>query len=395
MDVTAGDAGWEFDHIDESLPPHLNEVFASIRERCPVVHSDKHGGFWAVLSYDAVREVAADPARYGSGDGISLPVVIGGLRTPPLESDPPAHGQFRRIMQRHFTRQAVARYEPALRELVGARITELAASPGADLVPGLAKYLPPIAIALILGLPLQDGARFVEWLDQMFATAASGDEAANRRVVVEFTGYLQAELLRQQAAGVDSVMTAIAVGEIDNQPLTEQERLGMILITVLAGHETAINGIGTMLYHMATVPGLRERLIADQALIPKMVEECLRVEAPVIGVARTVRADTALAGQPIPAGDRVLLVMNAANRDPKVFDQPESFDCDRDQAAHLAFGHGIHRCVGEHLARLEMRIVAEEILRLAPGYQLADSYRPQWTGGRMTRGLTTLPAVLA
>jgi cytochrome P450 len=395
VDVAATDAGWEFDHIDESLAPHLNEVFASIRDRCPVVHSDKYGGFWAVLSYDAVREVAADPGRYSSSDGISLPTVIEGLRTPPLESDPPMHSQFRRIMQRHFTRQAVARYEPVLRDLVATRITELAASPGADLVPGLAKYLPPIAIALILGLPLEDGTRFVEWLDEMFATAASGDEAANRRVVVEFTAYLEEELARQQAAGADTVMTAIATGEVDGRPLTEQERLGMILITVLAGHETAINGIGTMLYYLVTVPGLRERLIADRALVPKVVEECLRVEAPVIGVARTVRADTELAGQPIPAGDRILIVMSAANRDPEVFDQPESFDCDRDQAAHLAFGYGIHRCVGEHLARLEMRIVAEEILRLAPGYQLADGYRPQWTGGRMTRGLTTLPAVLA
>jgi cytochrome P450 len=393
MDVTVQDAGWEFDHIDAALPPHLNEVFASMRERCPVVYSGKHGGFWAVLSHGAMREAAGDPDRYGSADGIAIPEVVGGMRLPPVECDPPAHGQFRRILQRHFTRQAMARYEPVLRELTRKRIAELAAQPGADLVPGLAGYLPPVAIALILGMPPQDGTRFVSWLTRLFATAVTGDEVANRQVVAEFVGYLDEQLARQQASGADTVMTAVAAGSIDGRALTQDERLGMILLTVLAGHETAINGIGTMLYYLATVEGLRERLVADGALVPRMVEECLRLEAPVIGVARTARADTELAGQPIPAGGRVLLVVNAANRDPEVFDRPEDFDCDRDHSSHLAFGYGIHRCAGEHLARLEMRVVAEEVLHLVPGYRLADGYRPQWIAGRMTRGLATLPVV--
>ena len=165
----------------------------------------------------------------------------------------------------------------------------------------------------------------------------------------------------------------------------------MLQLLVMAGHETTINGIGTMLYYLATVDGLRRQLIERPQLIPTMIDECLRIDSPVIAIARTVRGDTTLAGQALPDGDRVMFVLNSANRDPAVFDRPDEFICPRDEGSHLAFGLGVHRCLGEHLALLEMRVVAEEILRLAPDYRLVDGFLPQWVPGRMMRGLASLP----
>ena len=157
----------------------------------------------------------------------------------------------------------------------------------------------------------------------------------------------------------------------------------MLQMLVMAGHETTVNGIGTMLYRLATVDGLRRRLVELPRLIPRMIDECLRIDSPVIAIARTVQGDAALAGQDLLDGDRVVFVLSSANRDPAV--------CPRREGSQLAFGLGVHRCLGEQLALLEMRIVAEEILRLAPDYRLADGFAPQWIPGRMMRGLASLP----
>jgi cytochrome P450 len=165
-----------------------------------------------------------------------------------------------------------------------------------------------------------------------------------------------------------------------------------VLFLVVAGHETTMNGISAMLYYLATVPGLRERVAADRSLIPAVIDETLRIETPVIGLARTVMADTELAGQALSAGEKLLFVLNAANRDPAAFDRPDEFACPRADGSHLAFGHGIHRCAGEHLALLEMQIAAQEVLDLLPDYEIADGYEPEWVPGRLIRGMARLPA---
>ena len=388
------DPDWEFDHIDPSLQSHMHEVFTGLRERCPIVHSGKHGGFWVVLSHDLVREVASNSQAYTSTDGVTIPRVVGEIVLPPIDFDPPEHASYRKVIQKYFTRQAVAGYEGLLREVTRQRIVELTQSARPDLVPALATHIPAFAIAVILGLPPEDGEKFVSWAAQIFATIHAGDLVENQRVMHEFEDYLAQQIDRQRSDGRDTVITSITSGLFDGRPLTPKEQIGMIMLLVLAGHDTTVNSIGTMLYHLATVRGLRQLLIDDPGLVPKMVEECLRIESPVIVAARTVRHDTVLAGQPLTAGERIAFILNSANRDPAVFDRPDDFVCPRDRNPHVAFGYGVHRCVGEQLALLEMRIVAEEVLRLIPNYQLVDGYEPQWVKGRTTRGLTTLPVTL-
>jgi cytochrome P450 len=386
--MTALSPGWEFDHIDPWLAPRMHEVFAEIRDGCPIAHSAKHGGFWAALTHEAIKEVTGDPRTYSSTDGVALP-SIHGIVQPPIDFDPPEHTAYRKIIQRRFTRQGAARYEPLLRRIVRDRLTELIERGSADLVPTLARYLPPMAIAVILGLPPEDGERFVKWTARLLVTAATGDHAENERVTQEFTTYISGNLDR--AGDEETVIGVIDKGRFNGRPLTPQERLGMILVLIIAGHETTVNSIGTMIYHIAAVDGLKDRLIADPALIPSMIDESLRIEAPVVSVARTVRGSADLAGQKLADAERVLLVFSSANRDPAVFDRAEEFVCPRSPNPHMAFGSGVHRCIGEHLARLEMRVVAEELLTMAPGYRIADGYRPEWTSGPVVRGLTTLP----
>ena len=215
MNVPATDPGWEFDHVDPSLAPHMNEVFAAFRERCPVARTGRHGGYWAVLSYGAVREAFGDPARFSSASGVIFPsVVVAGTPQPPLEADPPDHAIYRKMIQKYFTRSAVARYEDVFRDLTARRISELVSAGKADLLADLAGYLPPIGIAMILGLPAQDGQRFVTWTQQMFGALTAGDYATLARLNDMFTAYLGEQVQRQRDAGADTVMTAIAGAQV-------------------------------------------------------------------------------------------------------------------------------------------------------------------------------------
>ncbi|WP_188317004.1 cytochrome P450 [Solihabitans fulvus] len=383
----------QFDHLDPGLAPVMNEVFAAFRSNCPVAHSDRHGGFWSAFSHGAVRSTALDTRGFSSAAGIAIPPVTQDVVMAPMQYDPPEHAAFRAIIQKHFTRAAVAKHEAALRELVGRRLSALAAEGGADLVSEFAAVIPPIAFAEVMGLPHEDAQLFVSWTNELFAAAVMGDLAGQQRTFGIIASYLQTEIDRQRRAGADTVTTAIADGRLDGdgRALTQGEQLGMILLLVLAGHETTVAGIATMLYCLATVDGLREKVVERPDLIGKMVDESLRFESPVIGIARTVGQDAELAGQSLHAGERVLMVLSSANRDPEVFDRPDEFVCPRDRNPHLTFGTGVHRCVGEHLSLLEMRVVAEEVLRLVPDFTLVEGHRPRWVPGRLVRSLDSLP----
>ncbi|MFI6099224.1 cytochrome P450 [Lentzea sp. NPDC051213] len=393
--ATAFDPERQFDHLDPTLAQRFNEDLAARRQRCPVEHSDNYGGFWAVYTHDAVLAVASDPHTFSNSQGIDLPRFVENIRQPPVDYDPPEHGQYRKVIQRLFTRQAVAGYEDVLRELTATRIAELMTAGTADLVPGLARYLPPIAIAIVLGLPPEDGERFVTWTTNLLITAATGDQEANQAIAAELRAYLAGHLERQRLAGDDTVINSIAQGSVEGRPLTEDEQLGMLQALVIAGHETTVASVGTLLYNLAVVDGLRDEIVRDPAALPKAVDECLRMEAPVVAIKRTVVGEAEIAGRRLRDGDRVLMVLSATGRDEAVFDRPDEFVWNRERNPHLAFGYGVHRCVGEHLARLEMRVVAEEVLRLAPDFHVEPGFTPQWTEGRLTRSPASLPVVFS
>ena len=386
------DGGLVFDHSDPAMGARLHETYAEFRDKCPIAKGEKFGGFWALTKYDDILKATRDYANFTVTQGITIPHINGDTPVLPAQADPPEHTAYRRIVQKFFTPTAMIPYEQILRDLVDDQLRTIANEREADMVTVLGRPIPPAAIALMFGLPIEESGRFVEWADQMMATAYSGDKEAHDRVINDLETYLEDRCLERRGSDDGTVLAAIANATIDDRFLNSTEIRGLTHLLAIAGHETTVNSLSTMLFHILTEPGLKERLIADPSLIPAAVEEALRYEAPVMSMARTVVHETELSGHTFCPGDRVLLAFISANHDADVFADPDTFDIARaNNNSHLAFGAGTHKCLGEHLARVEMRVVAEEVLRHMPDIELAPDYEPQWLPARTVRGLKTLP----
>jgi cytochrome P450 len=266
----------------------------------------------------------------------------------------------------------VARLEDQIRELVIERIESFAADGHADLVAELAGPVPCIVIALILGLDRGHWSSFMEWVDGMEAASHVGDTATRQRYAAQLYEFLVSEVEGRKTAPRDDLLTAIATMTLDDAPVSDAIRYGMAQLILVAGHDTTVAGIGSLLRHLMEHPDLRARARDDDAVLDRAIEESLRFESPVFGLARTVTCPVTVHERDLAPGDKVLLMFGSANHDPSRFPDPEVFDADRDdRPPHIAFGFGRHRCIGEHLARQEMRVVAQELLRRVPDYQLA------------------------
>jgi cytochrome P450 len=378
MEYAAGGAGplpeldeTSFDHTDPVAAQDIYRLLASSRERCPVLHSSHHGGFWAFSQYADVTGAANDHGHYTTREGVTVPPLGLPASSVPLTTDPPEHKFYRRALQPFFTPAAVARLEDQIRELVIERIETFAAHGHADLVAELAGPVPCIVIALILGLDRGHWSSFMEWVDGMEAASHVGDTASRQRYAAQLYAFLVSEVEGRKSAPRDDLLTAIATMTLD-VPVSDAIRYGMAQLILVAGHDTTVAGIGSLLRHLMEHPDLRARAREDDAVLDRAIEESLRFESPVFGLARTVTCPVTVQERDLAPGDKVLLMFGSANHDPSRFPDPEVFDADRDdRPPHIAFGFGRHRCIGEHLARQEMRVVAQELLRRVPDYRLA------------------------
>jgi cytochrome P450 len=382
----------QFDHSDPEMGARLHETYAAFRSKCPIPRGEKFGGFWALTRYEDVLKAARDYSAFTVTQGITIPHINGEVPVLPAQADPPEHTAYRRIVQKFFTPTAMVPYEAILRDLARTQLATIADAGEADLIPVLCRPIPPTAIALMFGLPIEEAGRFVDWADRMMATAYSGNKDEHDRVIDELETYLEVRCLERRGHDDGTVLAAIANATLDGRLLTSVEIRGLTHLLAIAGHETTVNSLSTLLYHIITEPGLKRRLIDDPGAIPATVEEALRYEAPVMSMARTVVKETVLGDHAFCPGDRVLLAFISANHDESVFERPEEFDVARpNMSSHLAFGSGTHRCLGEHLARSEMRVVAEEVLRWMPDIDLVPGYSPEWLPARTVRGLRALP----
>jgi cytochrome P450 len=210
--------------------------------------------------------------------------------------------------------------------------------------------------------------------------------------VMELVAYLSERLEDRRANPRQDLLTDIAQLRVDGKPLSDDDAISIAFLLLAAGHETTVGAIGGMLYHVVRRPEVRDQLRDDPQLIHGAVEEALRMEPSLMGLGRMLLADTSVAGVSMPKGERVMLMFGSANRDPQVFDDPEEFRVERPNNRHLAFGSGIHRCVGAPLARLEMRVVLEEVLRRMPGVRLEDEEAVRVTYN-FSRAYRALPVV--
>jgi cytochrome P450 len=328
----------------------------------PGVHPIGRKAF-ALAGYDDVRAGARAHDMLVSGNGVtmlatSLPML--------LTLDEPRHGELRRLLVPLFTARRLAALEPMMRRLTGSAIERMLVRPGADAVAELAVPLPITVIATLLGVPASDLDRFHRWSDGVVA----GFHADGRQLAQPLRSVAAALAMHHYLRGVytklrrnpgDDIISALLTS-CDGGSVSDQELFWLSLMLLVAGNETTTNLIGSLLLALAHTPATYERLRSDPGLIDAAIEEALRWGSPVQHLYRTAATDYTVGSTTIPAGSRVLLLFGAANRDPRKFPDPDVFDIDRNPADHLGFGSGIHHCLGAKLARLETRVVLEELL---------------------------------
>jgi cytochrome P450 len=394
--------------IDDPYP-----AYAWLRENSPVHRTKLPNGVEAYLvtRYEDVKAVLADP-RLSKNAATSFPGWRPGRTGIPgehrsgiaahlLNLDPPDHTRLRRLVSKAFTPRRIADFEPSIRRIADELLDacERTARDGdgtVDLIRGYACPLPVAVILEMLGVPAEDQAIFHEWAFGV-VDRGGGARGGVGRSVKRIRGYLREIIHKKRLNPGDDLLTALVRASDHGEHLSEDEAASMAFILLFAGFETTINLIGNGTLALLTHPEQRARLLEDQGLLGNAVEELLRYDGPVeFATWRFTTAPIDVGGLRIPAGEPVLAVLAAADRDPGRFADPDVLDLGRAATGHLALGHGIHFCIGAPLARLEGRIGFERLLARHPRAALAvPAGSLRWHSGLIMRGLYELPVRLA
>jgi cytochrome P450 len=386
--MTTTDLVDDFDPTDPRVVANPYPFYAAMRAKCPVAHGSRFGGFHVLSRFADVYEAAHDTEVFSSAEGVTVPDFGNPMTAIPLEVDPPEHTRWRHLTQAWFSPGAAQALEPDIRAIVTRRIDAFADRGHADLATELAVPVPPIVIARMLGFPEEDWHYYRTLSETMLEAAANEDSQVNAEQALMLFGYLFEALEDRRDNPRDDMLTRIVHLQFDGRPLTEDELLGITVLVAVAGHETTVGAIGTLLLRLAEHPEARAAIEAEPELAFSAIEESMRLEPPIQYFSRTVTRDVDIGGVRLAAGAKVLLSWASANRDPDAFSDPDDFVFDRANNRHLSFGAGPHRCLGAHLARLEIRVVLEEMLRRIPPWRVAG---PVVMGGGINRLVKSLP----
>ncbi len=383
----------DYDIFDPAFVRDPYPIWQQLRPTCPFAHTDRWGGSHMPTTFDGVREVAGDPDTFSSFSVSVTPVPAnydddGNRLRSIISSDPPDHTPERRLMLPFFSPKAVERYREHTRELCHRLIEGFVAEGRVDAAGQYARQIPPRIIAAILGIDPDMSDDFTEWVQGSLELGLTDPEVREhyREIISEF--FLK-EIARRQEDPGDDLISFLLRAELDGGPVPMHVVRGNVGLMLVAGIDTTWSSIGSALWHLAAHPGDRHRLVAEPELVPVAVEELLRAYSPVT-MARVARHATTLGDREVREGERVLLSFPAANRDPEVFEDPERVVIDRKANRHIAFGSGIHRCIGSNLARMEMQVAVGEFLARIPEFELEDPDAVTWAGGQV-RGPRYLP----
>ncbi len=370
--------------------PHYRDLLAGpprrLALRLPVVLVAHYADVVAVTRDHATFSSALPPFMFARG-----PDPFGGAMTMPF-SDPPVHTRLRRMVARDFSPRRITLLAPRIVE-VTRQLLEASGKGGRfEAMSALANQLPVVIIAEMLGVPSEHRERFRRWSDAVASNGMGRNrESAESGQVTELREYLAQEIERRQVERGDDLISALVAARDDEEKLSGDELLAFVVLLLVAGNETTTNLIGNGLLALARNAAQYERLRREPALIPSAIEEMLRYDSPVQMLLRFAQRDTEVGGTRIEAGAVVAVIFGAANRDPAKFSEPEQFDVAREPKDHLAFGDGIHFCIGAPLARLEARIAFEAMVERFGTIALAEPSAPlSYRGSFVTRGLREL-----
>lgn len=389
----------DFDVYDPNLASPA-DVFqdrvAELAAKGPVVYSPAYGGHWIVTGYQEVHDVLTDPATFSAyPNNLVTPADFG--KFIPLEIDPPEHTAYRQVLQPLFSPQRMKKLSDEIRTLVNELIDAFASKGEAEYISEFAHELPARVFLNLMDWPVEDAPTFTEATDVVLFGKPGGteEESEQARLMagLNVAGYF-AQVIADRRANPGSDVTSTLINTEVELPdgtrlLEDQELILMFFLLMMAGLHTVQGSLAWAILHLVNNPAQREQIVADPTIIPKAVEEILRMEAAV-SMGRRATRDAELGGVRIAEGDQLLLMLCAANRDANEFPNPETFDIHRSPNRHLSFSVGVHRCLGSHLARVELTIALEELHRRIPDYRLIQSDPPVFHSTQV-RGCHRMP----
>lgn len=348
--------------------------YARLRATCPVAHGRNAWGaarFWSLMRYRDIVSAVRDTKSFSNSALARLEI-----RRAPLESDPPEHGQIRRLLNPLLSPKAMTAREPMTRRIARDHVAAFVQQGGGDAVAAISRPIPTKVLLSWLGQPIADWEAIKRSADASRPQQLRDDPARARMAAAERALWDYSwDLIRDRQANprdpdTDPV-SAMLAGKLDGGPMPEQHAVGMVRLVLAAGHDSTSQAVGIVLHFLAKNPDVQRILREDHSLIRAGIEEILRLNSPVVAMPRTVVDDVRIGDRQLCTGDRVLLNWASANRDPEVFHDAETWRIDRERNPHMVFGHGIHSCAGAPLARQELQVVAEEMFAHCSGFALA------------------------
>ena len=367
-------------------------VYRRLRDEAPV-YRDRNG-MWCVSRHRDVLDIEKNPAVYSSAHGsrplLEFPVSM-------INKDDPLHTQQRRLVSSRFTPGHLRRHEDLVRAAVTELIDAIAPTGQAEIVEDLAAPLPAMIICDLIGYDHSVWPKVKWWSETTMGNAGYLENDARRpydadTAMADFAEESFRLYEARRAEPRDDLMSVWAHATLDGEPMPVEEVLNETILLVDGGAETTRSTIGQTVLALCQYPGEKAKLLSRPDLLrATAIEEFIRWSSPILNMRRTVTTDHELHGEKLSAGDQVLLMYASANRDERVFESPDVFDVSRQHNHHVAFGFGTHFCLGANLARLELRVLFEELIQRLPDFRLAPGFEPRFAPGFFTRTLTELP----
>ena len=389
----------DYDIRDEDYVADPVPIWAEMRDKCPIAHTERLGGSWNPTRFDDLRELAKMIPELSSRQPLVMPPAPNApemsryeqmIAAAPITADPPIQTWTRRMLLPAFAPRAVASYQEYTEALCHELIDGFIESGECDGAVQYSQQIPPRVIAHMIGVDPGMADQFVEWVNQLLGEAMVEPEL-RLQARNELIAFITSEVQKRQEDPQEDLLTELLFMELDdpNAKITPEVVVGVTNLLIVAGIDTTWSSIGSALWHLGTYPEDRQRLVDEPELMPMAIEEFLRYYAPVT-MARIAETDVEYNGVHIKQGDKILMNFPAACHDPEQFENPDDFIIDRARNRHIAFGSGIHRCAGSNLARLEMTTAVRVWMERIPEFVVSDREPMKWAGGQV-RGPRVMP----